>query len=83
MNLQQIEYIVAVHKYKSFSKAAEACFITQATLSTMVKKLADELDLIIFDRKNSPIIHTDCGEKIIEEAKKILQHTRLLKEIPT
>jgi LysR family hydrogen peroxide-inducible transcriptional activator len=49
----------------------------------MVKKLEDELDLIIFDRKNSPIITTDCGEKIIEEAQKILQHTRRLKEIPT
>ena len=42
MNLQQIEYIVALDKFKSFSKAAEACFITQATLSTMVKKLEED-----------------------------------------
>lgn len=53
MNLQQLEYIVALDQYKSFSKAADACFITQATLSTMVKKLEEELDMVIFDRKNS------------------------------
>ena len=72
MNLQQIEYIVALDKFKSFSKAAEACFITQATLSTMVKKLEEELDVIMFDRKTNPIITTDSGKEIIEEAKKYL-----------
>ena len=73
MNLQQIEYIVALDRFKSFSKAADACFITQATLSTMVKKLEEELDMVIFDRKTNPIITTDCGKEIIDEAKKILQ----------
>lgn len=81
MNLQQLEYIVALDAHKNFSKAAEACFITQATLSTMVKKLEEELDLIIFDRKTLPILTTDCGQKIIEEAKKVLLHTKQLKII--
>jgi len=83
MNLQQLEYIVALDKHKSFSKAADACFITQATLSTMVKKLEDELDMIIFDRKTNPIITTDCGKEIIEEAKKILIHSHNIKDLPS
>ncbi len=83
MNLQQIEYIVALDKFKSFSKAAEACFITQATLSTMVKKLEEEFDMVIFDRKTNPIITTDCGKEIIEEAKRILIHINNLKNLPS
>jgi LysR family transcriptional regulator, hydrogen peroxide-inducible genes activator len=81
MNLQQLEYIIALDKLKNFSKAAETCFITQATLSTMVKKLEEELDVVIFDRKTNPIITTDCGKEIIEEAKKAVYHTQNLKEM--
>jgi LysR family hydrogen peroxide-inducible transcriptional activator len=81
MNLQQLEYIVALDKYKSFSKAADACFVTQATLSTMVKKLEEELDLVLFDRKTNPIITTDCGKDILVEAQKILGHSYRLKQL--
>ena len=83
MNLQQLEYIVALDKYKSFSKAAESFFITQATLSTNVKKLEEELDIIMFDRKTSPTITTDCGKEIIEEAKKALYHSAAIKRMST
>lgn len=81
MNLQQIEYIVALDKYKSFSLAAEKCFITQATLSTMVKKLEEELNIVLFDRKTNPIITTDCGKEIIKEAKQLLVHSNKLKQL--
>jgi len=81
MNLQQLEYIVALDKQKSFSKAAESCFITQATLSTMVKKLENELDVILFDRKSSPIITTEVGRLIINEAQKVLFHSYQLKQL--
>jgi LysR family transcriptional regulator, hydrogen peroxide-inducible genes activator len=81
MNLQQIEYIVALDKYKSFSKAAEKCFITQATLSTMVKKLEEELDVVIFDRKTTPIITTDSGKEIIAEALLLLNHSNNIKQL--
>ena len=81
MNIQQLEYIVALDKYKSFSKAAQACFITQATLSTMVKRLENELELTIFDRKSNPIITTDCGREIINEAQIVLRHSNKLKQI--
>jgi LysR family hydrogen peroxide-inducible transcriptional activator len=81
MNIQQLEYIIALDNYKSFSKAAEACFITQATLSTMVKRLEEELDVVLFDRKTNPIITTDCGKEIIEEAKKVVFHKNYLVEL--
>ncbi|NCQ11805.1 MAG: LysR family transcriptional regulator, partial [Bacteroidetes bacterium] len=81
MNIQQLEYIIALDERKSFSKAAEMCFITQATLSTMVKKLEIELDLILFDRKTNPIITTDCGIEIIELAKQTLRSVNQIKEL--
>ena len=80
MNLQQLEYLIALDRYKSFSKAADACFITQATLSTMIKRLEQELDLVLFDRKTSPVITTDYGKEIIKEAKKIVYHAQRLRE---
>ena len=81
MNIQQLEYIAAVDRYKSFSKAAEACFITQATLSTMVKKLEEELGITLFDRTINPVKTTDAGREIIDEGLKILAHTTNIKEI--
>lgn len=79
MNIQQLEYAVALDRYKNFSKAAEACFITQATLSTMIKKMEEELSLVIFDRKTNPVITTECGREIVEEAKKALLHIQKMK----
>jgi LysR family hydrogen peroxide-inducible transcriptional activator len=81
MNLQQLEYIVALDRLKSFSKAAEACHITQATLSTMVKRLEEELDIVIFDRKASPILTTECGKELIEEARIILTHRQNIQQL--
>ncbi len=76
MNLQQLEYIIAVDQFKHFSKAALHCNITQATLSMMIKKLEEELNIVIFDRKMSPIITTELGKEIIIEAKKALFHSK-------
>ena len=70
MNIQQLEYLVAVDKYKHFGKAALACFITQPTLSAMIQKFEDEVDVKIFDRTTHPIRTTDLGIQIISEAKK-------------
>lgn len=81
MNLQQLEYIIAVDQLKSFSKAAAHCNVTQATLSAMVKKLEEELDVVLFDRKLQPILTTDAGREIIDEARKVIFHTAHLKEL--
>lgn len=79
MNIQQLEYLIAVDKYKHFGKAAQACFITQPTLSAMIQKLEDELDVKIFDRTTHPIRTTDVGIKILEQAKKVIDEVNELK----
>jgi LysR family transcriptional regulator, hydrogen peroxide-inducible genes activator len=81
MNVQQLEYIIAVDKYRHFVKASEKCFVTQATLSMMIKKLEGELNIKIFDRSRQPVIPTEIGKKIIAQAKIILQESDRLTEI--
>lgn len=81
MNLQQLEYIVAVDRYRHFVTAAEKCFVTQATLSMMIKKLEDELGVKIFDRAKQPVVPTVIGEKIIEQAKVVLREVARIKEL--
>jgi len=81
MNLSQLEYIVALDHHRHFAKAAQACFVTQPTLSMMVQKLENELDLKIFDRSKKPLIPTETGELIIAQARKILAEARKLKDI--
>lgn len=79
MNIQQLEYLIAVDKYKHFGKAAQACFITQPTLSAMIQKFEDELDVKVFDRTTHPIRTTDVGLQIIDQAKVIIESVNELK----
>lgn len=79
MNIQQLEYLIAVDKYKHFGKAAQACFITQPTLSAMIQKFEDELDVKVFDRTTHPIRTTDVGVQIIEESKRVIDAVNELK----
>ena len=72
MNFQQLEYVLAVHRTKHFGKAAESCNITQATLSAMIKKLEEELSILIFDRSRHPIQTTDDGMLLLKNAEDIL-----------
>lgn len=76
MNIQQLQYIVAVDEHRHFQRAAESCFVTPATLSMMIKKLEEELDIIIFDRSKQPVVPTDIGITIIEKAKTVLFHIK-------
>lgn len=81
MTLQQMEYVVAVDKYRHFVKAAESCNVSQSTLSMMIKKLEDELDVMIFDRDARPVRPTIAGEIVIEQIKVILFNTKQLREL--
>lgn len=81
MNLQQLEYLIAVDTHRHFVKAAEACHVSQPTLSMMIKKLEEELDIKIFDRSKQPVIPTETGVEIIHQAKVILKEAGALKEI--
>jgi LysR family transcriptional regulator, hydrogen peroxide-inducible genes activator len=81
MNLQQLEYLIAVDKTGSFSKAADLCFVTQATLSTMVKRLEEELDIVLFDRSSSPVLTTDAARPVIELAQKAVAAVNGIREV--
>ena len=72
MTLLQLKYIVAIDRYRHFGKAAEACGLTQSTLSLMVKKMEEELDIRIFDRDAHPVVPTEIGRKIIDQSKVVL-----------
>jgi LysR family hydrogen peroxide-inducible transcriptional activator len=81
MNLQQLEYIVSVDTWRHFSTAAEKCHVTQPTLSMMIQRLEEELDIKIFDRSKQPVVTTTIGDKIIEQARIILSETKQLKKL--
>ena len=76
--LTQLQYIVAVNREKHFGKAAETCHVAQPSLSAQIQKLEDELDTVIFDRSKKPILTTQTGLEIIEQAKIILGEHRKL-----
>lgn len=81
VSLVQLEYIVAVDTYRHFATAADKCFVTQPTLSMQIKKMEDELGVSIFDRTKQPIIPTDVGKEIIEQARTILREAKGIEAI--
>ncbi len=81
MTITQLQYVLAVAEYRNFTLAAEKCFVTQPTLSMQVQKLEDELDLRIFDRAKKPISITEAGEKIVQQARNIVNEAARIKEI--
>lgn len=81
MTLVQLEYIVAVDTYRSFVGAAEKCFITQPTLSMQIQKLEEMLNVKLFDRSKQPVVPTEIGSQIIEQARVILKESQKIKEI--
>lgn len=81
MTFVQLEYIVAVDTYRHFATAAGNCFVTQPTLSMQVQKLEEELGIKIFDRSKQPVIPTETGRAVIEQARKILGEKHIIGEI--
>ena len=81
MTLVQLEYIVAVDTYRSFGIAAEKCFVTQPTMSMQVQKLEETLGVKLFDRSKQPVIPTEIGLEIIEQARIILRESHKLNEL--
>ncbi|MBR8534202.1 hydrogen peroxide-inducible genes activator [Carboxylicivirga sediminis] len=81
LNLQQLEYLVAVDNYKQFTIAAEKCFVTQPTLSMQIKKAEEQLDIVIFDRTRQPILTTPVGKKIVAQARVVINEYNRLEEI--
>lgn len=81
MNIQQLEYILAVDAYRHFAKAAKHCRVTQPTLSMMIQKLEDELGVKIFDRSMQPVTPTAAGRKVIDQAREVVRQVTRIKDI--
>ncbi len=81
MTLQQFQYIVAIDTHRHFGRAAEACFVTQPTLSNMVKKLEEELGLILFDRSKVPVVPTAEGRRLVDQARTVLKEVQALQDM--
>ncbi len=81
MTLTELKYIVAVSRQKHFGHAAESCFVAQPTLSVAIKKLEDELGVIIFERGGSEISMTPLGALIVAQAERVLEQTAAIKEL--
>ena len=81
MTLTELKYIVAVAREKHFGKAAEACFVSQPTLSVAIKKLEEELELKLFERNANEVTLTPLGQEIIEQAQSVLEQAAQIKEI--
>ena len=76
ISLIQLEYAVAVDTYRHFATAAEKCFVSQPTLSMQLKKMEEELGIILFDRSRQPVIPTEAGRLIIEQSRLVLQESK-------
>ena len=81
MSLTELKFIVAVAQERNFRRAAEKCFVTQPALSLAIKKLEAELNVIIFERSRSDVSMTEIGEKIVEQAEKVLEETARIKQL--
>ncbi len=73
ISLIQMQYVVAVDTYRHFATAAEKCFVSQPTLSMQLKKMEDELGLILFDRSRQPVVPTEAGRNVIAQSRLVLQ----------
>jgi LysR family hydrogen peroxide-inducible transcriptional activator len=81
MTLTELRYIVAVARERHFGRAAEACFVSQPTLSVAIKKLEDELNIQIFERSGSELAITSLGQSIIHQAQKVLDEAQVIKHL--
>ncbi|WP_037314863.1 LysR family transcriptional regulator [Salegentibacter sp. Hel_I_6] len=81
MTITQLHYVLAVAEHKNFTKAAQKVFVTQPTLSMQIQKLEEELDVQIFDRTKKPIQLTETGQKIVQQARNIVNESDRIKDI--
>ena len=81
MTLQELKYIIAVAENRHFGKAAERCFVSQPTLSGQIKKLEEELGVVIFERTNRSVEITPVGEAILAHARQILEQADSIRQL--
>ncbi|EJL6703901.1 DNA-binding transcriptional regulator OxyR [Vibrio cholerae] len=81
MNIRDFEYLVALADHKHFRKAAEACFVSQPTLSGQIRKLEDEIGTTLLERSSRRVLFTEAGLQLVDQAKKILSEVKTFKDM--
>jgi len=81
MTITQFKYIIAVDTHKSFARAASHCYVSQPALSMQIKKIEEELGVLVFDRSKKPVLTTDIGVKIIAHARLIVKEISRMPEL--
>ncbi|GAL24332.1 hydrogen peroxide-inducible genes activator [Vibrio variabilis] len=81
MNIRDFEYLVALAEHKHFRKAAEACFVSQPTLSGQIRKLEDEIGTSLLERSSRRVLFTDAGLQLVEQAKRVLKEVKTFREM--
>ncbi len=81
MNLRDLKYLVAVAEHRHFGRAADACFVSQPTLSTQLKKLEEELGVTLIERTNRQVLLTPVGERVVAQAQRVLREANQLATI--
>ena len=81
MNIRDLEYLVALSEHQHFRKAAEACYVSQPTLSGQIRKLEEDLGIMLLERTSRKVIFTDVGMLLVRQAQKVLLEVKVLKEM--
>ncbi|KAE9540157.1 DNA-binding transcriptional regulator OxyR [Ursidibacter maritimus] len=81
MNIRDLEYLIALSEFKHFRKAADACNVSQPTLSGQIRKLEDELGAVLLERTSRKVLFTQAGLTLVEQAKSVLREVKILKEM--
>lgn len=81
MNIRDLEYLIALADYKHFRRAADACNVSQPTLSDQIRKLENELGTILLERTSRKVLFTQAGLTLVEQAKAVLREVKILKEM--
>ncbi|MDZ7849044.1 MAG: LysR family transcriptional regulator [Owenweeksia sp.] len=81
MTITQLHYLIAVDNHRHFARAAEACHVTQPTLSMQIQKLEDESEVLLFDRSKHPVRPTNIGQRIIDQARTVVHETDRIDQI--
>jgi LysR family hydrogen peroxide-inducible transcriptional activator len=81
MTIIQLEYIIAVDTHKNFAEAAQSCYVSQPALSMQIKKFEEQLGILVFDRSKKPVLTTDIGKLIIQQAREAVRQVHRINEI--